>query len=387
MDLQEIVLLGILTLWITYQIILLIFAKKKEIYNLVILILFIGVFGFFYLMNKVSENEYLYTYYFLILYLLITFFTRGIIAKFKRNISEKEYDNMEETIEEINFSSELLRKRFIATIEVLYEGISFRESDGSIYGSDKYINYIGIRSNNFDVYKFEERVYKDDLVQYKNALEKTTKKKPVYHIDYRVKNNGKIIWIKEVGKRIVIEKRITFISVIKPLEIRQYPETEIDVLNGLQNYEKLYGELQEITRNKLSYNLVLIKLANIPIINEKYGRDVGDLMMGEYLKKLQYNFFKEQGSIYRLTGITFGVIVKDDKKFEFLERALTGSGELLNMSMVFGGITQSLYPYLGISESPYRGKTPDKMIEEAKTALKISEKEHSSTNYCFYDRI
>ena len=109
--------------------------------------------------------------------------------------------------------------------------------------------------------------------------------------------------------------------------------------------------------------------------------------MGEYLKKLQYNFIKEESSIFRITGITFGVIIKDDKKFVFLERALTGSGELFNLSMVFGGVTQTLYPNLGIAESPYHGKSPDKMIDEAMTALKISQKNNINSNYCFYDRI
>jgi len=387
MDLQTIILISILSMWMIYQIIVLIFAKKKEIYNLIILIAFGGVFGFFYLTNKETENEYLYTFYFLILYLLASFIIQALMAKFRRKISEKDYDSMEETIEEINLSSELLRNRFISTIEILYEGISFRDTDGLIFGSDKYIKYLGIKSNNFDVYEFEEKVHKDDLNLYKTTLEKTTNKKPVYNINFRIKNKGKIIWIKEVGKRIVIQKKVSYISVIKPLDIRLYPETEIDVLNGLQNYQNMYEEMQEITRNKLSYNLVVIKLTNVPNINDKYGRDVGDLMMGEYLKKLQYNFIKEDCSIFRITGITFGVIMKDDKKFVFLERALTGTGELLNLSMVFGGVTQTLYPNLGIAESPYHGKSPDKMIEEAMTALKISLKDNINSNYCFYDRI
>ena len=387
MDFQMIVLIGIFSLWMIYQITLLIFAKKKEIYNLIVLLLFGGVFGFIYLTNQESENLKNYVFYAFILYLGIMVLIRGLSAKFKRKISEIEYDNMEETIEEINLSSELLRKRFISTIEILYEGISFRDSDGSIFGSDKYIKYLGIRSNNFDVYEFEEKVHKDDLNVYKNALEKTTKKRPVYRVDYRIKNNGKIIWIKEVGKRIGIEKKVSYISVIKPLDIKLFPETEIDVLNGLPNYRNMYDELQEISRNKMPYNLVIIKLSNVPNINDKFGRDVGDLMMGEFLRKLQFNFIKEEGVIFRITGITFGVIFKDDKKFEFLERALGNTGELLNVSMVFGGITQTLYPNLGIAESPYHKKTPDQMIEEAMTALNISLKENTNSNYCFYDRI
>ena len=118
MDLQTIVLIGILSLWFLYQILLIIFAKKKEIYNLIILLSFIAVFGFFYITNKENETEYLYTFYFLITYLIVSLFLRLFVTKFKRKISEKDYDNMEESIEEINHASELLRERFISTIEI-----------------------------------------------------------------------------------------------------------------------------------------------------------------------------------------------------------------------------------------------------------------------------
>ena len=386
MDLQTIILISILSMWMIYQIIVLIFAKKKEIYNLIILIAFGGVFGFFYLTNKETENEYLYTFYFLILYLLASFIIQALMAKFRRKISEKDYDSMEETIEEINLSSELLRNRFISTIEILYEGISFRDTDGLIFGSDKYIKYLGIKSNNFDVYEFEEKVHKDDLNLYKTTLEKTTNKKPVYNINFRIKNKGKIIWIKEVGKRIVVEKKVTYISVIKPLDIRLYPETEIDVLNGLYNYKKMYEEMQEITRNKLPYNLIVIKLTNIPNINEKYGRDIGDLMMGKYLSKIQFRFLKESNSLFRIDGIKFGFIIREKFKFDILERGLQGTGEMVNMEMEFGGVKQKLFPKVGLSESPYEGKTAEIVFQEANEALNNTFKESATQSYCFYNR-
>jgi len=81
------------------------------------------------------------------------------------------------------------------------------------------------------------------------------------------------------------------------------------------------------------------------------------------------------------------LIVKDEKKFEVLNRALTGNGDLLNLKMVFGGITQTLYPNLGISESTYNGKSPDQIIEEASEALRMSLKDSSDVNYCFFNRL
>ena len=52
--------------------------------------------------------------------------------------------------------------------------------------------------------------------------------------------------------------------------------------------------------------------------------------------------------------------------------------------MIFGGITQTLYPNLGISESPYEGKSADQVYEEANEALKISINDPTNKNFYYY---
>jgi GGDEF domain-containing protein len=126
-------------------------------------------------------------------------------------------------------------------------------------------------------------------------------------------------------------------------------------------------------------------LSNIPKINEKFGRDFGDLMMGEYLSKLRFKFIKDNRSLFRISGIQFGLLIKDDKKFELLDRALVGTGELLTMRMKFGGVSEVIYPNLGISVSPYEGKSPEDVYQEALTALKRTEKESYSKSYAYYE--
>ena len=54
---------------------------------------------------------------------------------------------------------------------------------------------------------------------------------------------------------------------------------------------------------------------------------------------------------------------------------------------MFGGVTQTLFPNIGISESPYEGISPDTVIEQAKKALDLTLHEKSDVNYCFYDRV
>ena len=384
---RDYIVIALLSLLVIYHMLTTLTNKKKKGYLLITSFLF--SLGYIYLLlNKSQYTEYFeYYYYITIAFFSSNMFIGNLWKHFKKDISEYDFLALEEKLEELSESSELLRKRFISTIEILHDGISFRESDGLIFGSDTFISYLGLENNQFTELELYEKIYRDDLPQYKLAMEKTTKRNPIYRIDYRIKKDNKLLWVKEIGKRIVINKKITYISIIKILDIKLFPQTEIEVLNGLQGSRKMYDELQRLYKAKAPYHLVNIQLTNIPKINEKYGRDVGDLMMGEYIKKLRYNFIKDNQSLFRIGGINFGMIIKDDKKYEILVRALQGAGELLNLNMVFGGITQTLYPNIGIAESPYEGKTPDKVIEEAQKALDLSLKDSSNTNFSFFDRI
>ncbi len=217
-------------------------------------------------------------------------------------------------------------------------------------------------------------------------IDKLSRKYPTYSIKYRVKKEGKYLWISEKGKLLIINKKRSYITTIKTMDIKKYPETDVDVLNTLLDFKDMYTEMQKLNRQKNAYNLVLIQLTNIPKINEKYGRDFGDLMMGEYLSKLQYKFIKDHKSLFRITGIKFGLIIKDKTKFDLLDRALVGTGELLTLRLQFGGITQTIYPNLGISESPYGGKNPDDVIMEAEEALSLTMREDFDSSFCFYNR-
>lgn len=384
---RDYIVISVLVLWVLYHILTTFSNKKKKGYLLAFsLIVSVGYIVLIF-DQQLYDQYFEYYYYGALTLFAINMFIGNIWKHFKKDLSEFDFLSLEEELESLESSSELLRRRFVSTIEIMDDGIAFRDSDDIIFGSDRFIEYFGLEKNEFSVSELYQKIYRDDLPQYKSIIEKTSKKNPKYSIDYRIEKDGNLLWIKETGKQIIIDKKVTYISIVKILDIRLYPQTEIEVLNGLQNTKKLLDEMQKLSRLKTPYNFLNIQLTNIPQINEKYGRDVGDLMMGEYLKKLRYNFIKDNYSLYRIGGINFGLIIKDEKKYEILVRALQGSGELLNLTVEFGGITQTLYPNIGISESPYEGKSPDKVFIEAKTALEITLRDQSNVNYCFFDRI
>lgn len=384
---RDYIVIGLLTLLVIYHVLTTFSNKKSKGFMLFTSFLFVVGYVVLLFYKNLYQSYFEYYYFAVLGFFAIDMFMGNLWKYFKKDLSEFDFIALEEELEDLESTSELLRKRFISTIEIMDDGIAFMDSDGFVFGSDRFIEYFGLENNEFSASELYQKIHRDDLPQYKNTIEKTSKKNPLYSIDYRILRNENILWVKEKGKRIEINKKITYISIIKILDIKLFPQTEIDVLNGLQNTKKLLDEMQKLNRLKTPYNLLNIQLTNIPQINEKYGRDVGDLMMGEYLKKLRYNFIKDNASLFRIGGINFGMIIKDEKKYEILVRALQGSGELLNLKMEFGGITQTLYPNIGISESPYEGKSPDRVFEEAKKALEISLNHQSTANFCFFDRI
>ena len=377
--------LSIIGLWLIYGIIIKLTKKRKYDFTFLVAFVFLLGFGFFVLNKDFESYTYtLFTYATIALFAFWLIIDNSILL-FKKNVSEFDFHDLERELEHVSDSSELVRQRFISTIELFSDGISFRDGD-VIFGTDRYKELMGLKSNEFTYEVFQNMMEKDDLVQYKMKVDKLSKKYPMYSIKYRIKNGDKNLWIIERGKMIIIDKKPSYISVIKPIDLKLYPETDVDVLNNLPDYKKMYQEMQDLSRSKKPYNLVLIQLTNIPTINEKYGRDYGDLMMGEYLSKLRFKFIKDNKSLFRISGLKFGLIVKDKNKFDLLDRALVGTGELLNLRMSFGGITQTIFPNLGISESPYEGKNSDIVYKEASEALMLTLKENFNQSFCFYDR-
>ncbi len=380
------VVIAILLLWALFNLVLKLTNKNKADYSFIVTFAFALGFLYYYLYDMMDSIYYTYYTYALVGFVLIILMMKVLISVFRKDISAEDYHELEKEMKEINDLSELLRKRFVSTIELLNDGMCFKDKDEDFFGTDKFIEYFGLKNNVFSEEMFYEKIYKDDVIQYKNTLEKLTKKNPIYSINYRIINNENIMWIKEVGRLIFLEKKSSVISIIKPMDIRQFPESEIDVLNQLPLYKSMYEEIQKLIRQKTPFTLLMIHLSNVPNVNEKYGRDVGDLMMGEYLKKLRYNFIKDNHSLYRVGGIDFGLIIKDERKVELIDRALAHGGDLFNLTMIFGGITQTLYPNLGISESTSEGKNADQIIDEAQEALKVTLKETYDANYNYYNR-
>jgi GGDEF domain-containing protein len=76
----------------------------------------------------------------------------------------------------------------------------------------------------------------------------------------------------------------------------------IHELDSLPTEQQLFQHLAQITKDPESFYLVMIQLTNIPDINARFGRDVGNLMIAEYVKKMRFHLQKTSTAFSELRG-------------------------------------------------------------------------------------
>jgi len=304
--------------------------------------------------------------------------------------SEKRLKNnhkkLKKDYEHLAQRSELLRERFIHMLDLVEDGIAFRSDDEMMFGTKKFIALMKFESHEFSFESLMLKMHPDDQTSYLEILNKLGKKRSTYEAHYRIKKDGEYHWFKEKGKRLTQDKRTMYIAVVRGLDVKKYPTSNVEVLNNVP-FEKAYFEyIQKLNKARNPYNIVTFELTNIPAINKKYGRDIGDLMMGEYIQKLAYHFLKDIHAVFRLSGIRFAMIITDHRKTEMLKRVLEEGGDLITYTMTFGSVKETLFPSFGLTGVKMFDEPVDEIAERALKALDIALDDHVNEHYFIYNR-
>ena len=90
------------------------------------------------------------------------------------------------------------------------------------------------------------------------------------------------------------------------------------------------------------FDVLLVHVHNLNDINERYGREVGNMFLSEYVKQLKQTFITESGDIFRMTGSRFSVIITDPRKVDLLTQGLKTQGPFLNVQLQYGSIQAEL---------------------------------------------
>lgn len=329
--------------------------KKLNIFKLIILLLMlflIVVWEFFpSLITDLVSFSYLEDVYYGILLIVVIFFSITFRHKIKvtKNLTDQDFFELEKKLEQVNDSSELLRKRFIHSIELMNEGLIFYESDfSSLYITDQIKTLINLQKNALSMESYTNLIHEEDKKMYEQTIKKVNAKLSTFEIKYRIQTDESYAWIIEKGKVFKHDREEHIISTVKPVNLKLFPDTLIEELDSLPYEDDLTKTLSTLRKGKDTFYLVMLHLTNIPDVNKRFGRDVGNLMIAEYIKNMRYHFAREKQTLFRITGIQFALIIKDDLKYQNLHRALTSGGDLINLKLSIGGIQQIIYPNLGI---------------------------------------
>ena len=291
------------------------------------------------------------SYYVYVLYALVVLF--GVTFKHKirvtKNLTDYDFFEIEKELEDIRETSELLRLRFIQTLSLVDEGIIFYdESLEGLFVTEQVSAVLNTDRAEFSMEDYVDRISEDDRNQYLSVIRKAWKKQTGYQLKYRVVTEQGTRWVEENGKAFLFGKKRHLIASVKPLDIKLFPKTTLDEIDALPTEEACIRYLSSMIGSNEPFHLVMFQLTNIPDVNKRLGRDAGNLLIAEYIKKMRYHFAKGPHAIFRITGIQFAMIIKDKQKFDILLRALESGGELVNLNLKVGGIEQVVYPNLGI---------------------------------------
>ena len=350
--------------------------KKMRVWKLILVLISGLAYGFikfypnlitFITIEKATEY-YTYTLFLILIIIAITFKNK---IKITQNLTDYDFFELEKELEEVKNVSDLLRLRFISTIGLLNEGLIFYDDNfEGMFITEKTKEIINAESTDLSLEEYTSFIHEEDKAEYSQTIKKVNKKNPNFEIKYRIKKNGSYIWVVEKGKLFFHNNNSYLLSTFKGIDLKLFPETMIHELDSIPNEEKLSQVLTQSRKDKEPFYLVMMHLTNIPDINKRFGRDVGNLMIAEYIKKMRYHFAKDFNTMFRITGIEFALIIKDNQKYEVLKRALVSGGDLINLRLNIGGIQQVVYPNLGIvRHDPWSNYESNDLINLAEKAL------------------
>ncbi|MFP4187619.1 MAG: diguanylate cyclase domain-containing protein [Acholeplasmataceae bacterium] len=293
---------------------------------------------------------------------------------------------VEKELNERTSELESIRHKFIATLEISEEGLFYIDLDErTIWASDKLVELLKLPTNLLDLTDFRRLIEPEDLKKYLATLSDLTIQKKHYVTTYRVMVNGRYAWFKEKGKRIFEDKNSAIImGTLNPMKTRHFKASNIEILDELKDQYELLVSMNRLLKENRYFQIGVLDLKNMPRINEMHGREIGNMLMAEYIKNLRNTFVTEHGDIFRIGGIEFAILVTDPRKIEVFNQGLKSNEAFLNLEMQYGSIHVELEVFVGIAVSGSDGKDEHELYQAAAQALQVAENPDFEGRGCFY---
>ena len=326
---------------------LIIRRSKGNLIKLIIGIVFAStIFAFIYVPIL---KDYLYAYDALCLLYIVFIAIFMVPKRITKNLTEYDYFELDNAYEDMKNEHEKLRERFLSTISLIDEGIVFYENNFSdVFLSDRAQELFGGDSST-SLKDHALAVDAGDRAEYLRTIEHLTKRSNQYSLKYRVIRGGQRFWVEEKGNFIDVGSKKSIIATVRPLDPAVFKETSYFDIDSLYGEDKMYPALKDLISTHKPFVFVLFELSNIPEINEKYGRAVGNLMMNDYIKYMKATYQKEISKVFRISGLKFAMIIDDESYYADFHKSLISNGSLIyNIKIQIAGIKDVVKPNFGV---------------------------------------
>lgn len=293
--------------------------------------------------------------------------------------------SVEAELEEKRTSLENIGLKFTTYLELTKEGLFFYNIDQEYFWfNDVAVKELRLNGNSVSKEAFLALIHPNDLEIYKSTFSELTPQKPNYEIKYQFRNGASYAHVVESGRRLFDSTSNEIMGYIEVLNSVHYEKTNISSLDSMKSMSDLMEDLNKLYQAGRTFELVTVRIKNIPEINETYGRDIGNLAMAEYIAALKKSFIDED-RFYRVSGLEFVFIMTDFRKMDLLSKGLSNN-LILGASKTYGSVTVKMDVYMGIAQSN-DAYNPQQLIDASSKSLKTALLDQVRTNYIYYKDI
>lgn len=274
----------------------------------------------------------------------------------------------------------LLQKRFVSLFSLVNQGIMTLDSDNNFWINDHLKDLLKFDKNNIDYNSYLDLIEPNDLKVYIDNMKKLDKNNLNLSLKYRIYHDNFYYWVFQKTNLIETDEKKIYMSIIEELDTNHFSKTNLTLLDKLKNDKQLICDMDDLIDNHKYFQLAIIKLSNLNEINLKFGRDVGNLCLNEYIYKIKSHFITESGDIYRLTGSTFAFLITDVRKFDLIKNGKKTNPKLMNMNFNYGSISYHLEVNCGVASLNNGAYNSKELFNSAKSSLDISLSDDYNSN-------
>ena len=275
---------------------------------------------------------------------------------------------------------ELIKNRFTTVITNSSDGIFFNTlNNDTIWVNDILVKKLYLTSNTMSGNEFFSLIHPDDVKVYQEKIANLNDES--YSISYRFHIGSQYVYVKEEGHKIITNKTIELCGILHVMDDYGYEKTGTK-LDNVKTEADLFHRLQKLHQEDRTYMLVEMRVSSIPVINEKFGRAVGNMCLAEYVSKMNEEFVTDD-LIYRVGGLNFVMIITQYNLMEKLKSNLKNDEKILHANLSYGRDKVSIDVNMGICMSTEAGNPKD-IYRFAHESLEYASNPKFTSSYLFH---